>query len=73
LKNNYETSDIGLSAYLMLKGAKLLSVDKGTYGYKIVFDNSNGSCTQHSLDYVNSEFLRYDMYSKNLRVLLKNK
>ena len=57
----------------MLKGAKLLSVDKGTYGYKIVFDNSNGSCTQHSLDYVNSEFLRYDMYSKNLRVLLKNK
>ncbi len=72
MSTTYETSDIGLSAYLMLKGARLISADRGHRGYKIVFDNSDGSCTQHSLDYVNSEFIRYDMYSKNLRILLKN-
>jgi len=68
----YMTSDIGLASYIMLKGGKLISTRRGRQGYEIVFDNSNGLCEQYSVEYLNSEFTKYDMYSKNLRLLLKN-
>ena len=68
----YTTSDIGLASYILLKGGKLISVGKGRSGYEIVFDNSDGSCGGLSVQYLNSEFTKYDMYSKNLRLLLKN-
>ena len=69
----YETSDIGLASYLMLKGIKLVSAKRGPGGYQIKFDDSLGSCASHAVDYVNSDFLRYDTYSKNLRILLKTR
>ncbi len=67
------TSDIGLASYILLKGGKLISVSRGRVGYEIVFDDSNGDCSLHSVEYLNSDFTKYDMYSKNLRLLLKNK
>ena len=69
----YETSDIGLASYLMLKGVKLVSASRGPGGYQIKFDDSSDSCNSHAVDYVNSDFLRYDTYSKNLRILLKTR
>ena len=69
----YQTSDIGLASYLMLKGVKLISATRGHGSYQIKFDDSQDVCNSHSVDYVNSEFLRYDTYSKNLRILLKNR
>jgi len=68
----YTTSDIGLASYILLKGGKLISVGKGRAGYEIVFDNHDSACTNYSVEYLNSEFTKYDMYSKNLRLLLKN-
>ena len=69
----YETSDIGLASYLMLKGIKLISASRGPGGYQIKFDDSQSACSAHTVDYVNSDFLRYDTYSKNLRILLKTR
>ena len=68
----FKTSDIGLASYILLKGGKLISANRGKYGYEILFDNADGSCDRHAVEYLNSEFTKYDMYSKNLRVLLKN-
>jgi hypothetical protein len=68
----FKTSDIGLASYILLKGGRLISAKRGRLGYEILFDNSDGSCDTHSVEYLNSEFTKYDMYSKNLRVLLKN-
>ena len=68
----YITSDIGLSSYLMLKGCKLISASRGTRGYVIEFDNSDGNCEALAMEYMNSDFIRYDMYSKNIRLVLKN-
>lgn len=71
-EKKYMTSDIGLASYIMLKGGKLLSTGRGRQGYEIVFDNTSGICEKLSLEYLNSDFTKYDMYSKNLRLLLKN-
>lgn len=68
----FKTSDIGLASYILLKGGRLISASRGRQGYNIIFDNNDGSCDAHSVEYLNSEFTKYDMYSKNLRVLLKN-
>ena len=71
MKKEYTTSDIGLASYILLKGGKLISVARGRLGYEIIFDDSDGKCTGLSVEYLNSDFTKYDMYSKNLRLLLK--
>ena len=68
----YKTSDIGLASYILLKGGKLVSASRSRGAYEIVFENDNDSCGMLAVQYLNSEFTKYDMYSKNLRVLLKN-
>ena len=60
-KKKYTTSDIGLSSFLMLKGCKLISASRGTRGYIIEFDDSDGKCEALAMEYMNSEFIRYDM------------
>jgi hypothetical protein len=57
----------------MLRGCKLLSAHHGSRGYDIEFDNADGECEQLALEYMNSDFIRYDMYSKNLRLMIKNR
>lgn len=72
MAKKYTTSDVGLASYILLKGGQLISASKGRGGYEIVFDDSAGMCTSLSVEYLNSDFTKYDMYSKNLRLLLKN-
>lgn len=69
----FKTPDIGLASYILLKGGKLISASRGRGGYDIVFENENSFCEVCSVEYLNSDFTKYDMYSKNLRILLKNK
>ena len=73
MNKKYTTSDLGLASYLMLKGVKLISATRAPAGYQICFDDSADVCNTHAVDYVNSDFLRYDTYSKNLRILLKTR
>jgi len=68
----YSTSDIGLASYIMLKGGKLISASRSSGAYEILFENTDGRCETYAVEYLNSEFTKYDMYSKNLRLLLKN-
>jgi hypothetical protein len=69
----YVTSDIGVASFLMLRGCVLLSASHGSRGYNIEFENSSGECEKFALEYMNSDFIRYDMYSKNLRLMIKNR
>ena len=68
----FKTSDIGLASYILLKGGVLISATRGRLGYDIIFDNKDSCCDKYAVEYLNSDFTKYDMYSKNLRVLLKN-
>jgi|TARA_B110000467_G_C18124073_1_gene369525 hypothetical protein len=66
----FETSDLGTAAYLLIKGCTLIIAEKDRYRYSFVFSEEK-VCKQLSLEYVNSEFSRFDASLKNLRSLIK--
>ena len=56
----FETSDIALASYLMMKNVKLISAGKESGGrFRFVFDDSKNECNVHSIDYVNSDFSKF--------------
>ena len=67
----FETSDIAVAAYIMMKGVKLVSATRNSSGrFKFVFDDTGSVCVKHSIDYVNSDFCKFDNYMRNLKNIL---
>jgi len=70
---NYVTSDLSLAAFLMMKGYKLLSAGKQGNRFEFIFEDKNNSANSHALEYVNSEFCKFDNHLRSLRkILYKN-
>ena len=71
LENRYITSDIAISAYLMLKGLKLLSATRETGGkFRFEFEDPEGTAQGLVVEYISSEFCAFDTHLKNLKKLL---
>lgn len=71
LENRYITSDIAISAYLMLKGLKLLSATKEVGGkFRFEFEDLKGEAQSLVVEYISSEFCAFDTHLKNLKKLL---
>ena len=69
----YTTSDLSLAAYLMMKGYVLTSADRKTPKFKFVFEDPAATAHTHALEYINSEFCKFDNHLRSLRkVLYKN-
>ena len=67
----FETSDIGVAAYIMMKGLKLLSATRDRTGrFKFIFDDPNDNGQKLSVDFVNSESAMFDAHIKNLKNIL---
>ena len=66
----YTTSDLGFAAFLMLKGIKLISASKQQGRFCFEFDDQNGVVNTLSVEYLNSEFPRYDNAVRTLKKLL---
>ena len=67
----FVTSDIALSAYLMMKGVKLISAGRSSGGkFNFEFDDSQAACNQYSVDFLNSECSRFDGAMKKLKIIL---
>jgi len=67
----FETSDIGIAAYVMMKGLRLADASRGAGGrFKFVFDDPNGLGSKYAVDYVNSESAKFDANMKNLKNIL---
>jgi len=67
----YETSDIAIAAYLMMKGLKLISAGREKSGrFKFVFDDPNSESSQLCVEFVNSEAALFDAHVKNLKNIL---
>ena len=67
----FETSDIALASYLMMKNIKLVSAGKESGGrFRFVFEDSKNECNTHSIDYVHSDFSKFDNYMRNLKNIL---
>ncbi len=68
--NTYVTSDLGIAAYLKLKGVRLLEckrVDSGRFHF--VFEDPD-KCQQLALEFLESDFCKYDNITRNLKKLL---
>ena len=67
----FETSDIAIAAYLMMKGLKLVSASREKTGrFKFEFDDPNSKAFQYSVEFVNSESALFDANVKNLKNIL---
>ena len=67
----FETSDLGTAAYLLTKGCKLVVATNEKRRYSFVFVDS-AKCSKLAIEYVNSEFSKFDSSLKNLRNLIQN-
>ena len=69
--NTFETSDIGIAAYVMMKGLKLLKAARSPGGrFKFVFQDPQSLGPGLAVDYVNSEAAKFDANMKNLKNIL---
>tara|TARA_B100000900_G_scaffold414585_1_gene441650 strand:- start:1633 stop:1854 length:222 start_codon:yes stop_codon:yes gene_type:complete len=67
----YKTSDIGIAAFIMMKGLRLLEAKRAQNGrFSFVFDDPNSSAQQYAVDYLNSESAKFDANMKNLKNIL---
>ena len=70
-KKRFITSDIGIAAYLQLQGCKLLAckrLDSGKFFFE--FEDANEDCRMKSLQFLESDFCRFDNNVRNLKKIL---
>ena len=67
----FQTSDIGIAAYAMMKGLKLVKASRGPGGrFNFVFRDDQDLGPTYAVDYVNSESAKFDANMKNLKNIL---
>ncbi len=67
----YTTSDIGIAAYLQLKGIKLVECRRLETGkFHFSFQDSEQKCQSLSLEFLDSEFCKFDNNVRNLKKIL---
>ncbi len=67
----FETSDIAIAAYLMMRGLKLQSAGREKTGrFKFVFDDPKSESQRLCVEFVNSESALFDAHVKNLKNIL---
>ena len=67
----FTTSDIGIAAYLRLMGMKLLKckrLDSGKFYFE--FEDKDSSCQSMSLEFLESDFCKFDNIVRNLKKIL---
>jgi hypothetical protein len=70
-KKTFQTSDIGIAAYVMMKGLKLKAAFRGPKGrFSFSFEDPNDLGQNYAVDYVNSESAKFDANMKNLKNIL---
>jgi len=66
----FETSDMAIAAFLMLKSLSLQSVLKPTKGpYRFIFSDPSGLAKKYVLEFASSDICKFDAHMKYLRRL----
>ena len=66
----YVEGDIAVASYLLFKfeGDRLLDVQASPgKSYQFVFDDFDGTCARHAIEFTKSDFQKYDNYVQVLR------
>jgi hypothetical protein len=70
----YMTSDLSLAAFLLMRGLQLKSAEKTSSGrFKFLFIDPDEKGKLLSLEFLNSDFSRYDNHVRNLKKVIYNK
>ena len=69
--NTYKTSDIGIAAFIMMKGLKLVEAKRAKTGrFSFIFEDPDDLAARYAVDYLNSESAKFDANMKNLKNIL---
>ena len=67
----YITSDLPLAAYLMMKELRLQDARRSPSGkFEFVFLDPDDKAFNHALEFVNSEFCKFDNHLRSLKKIL---
>ena len=69
--NEFTTSDLGLAAFMFMRGLKLISAKKLANGrFEFVLNDEDSNAQALSIEYVSSEFCQFDNQVRTLKKLL---
>jgi hypothetical protein len=63
----YETSDIAISAYLVMRGINLIAATKVGNKFKFTFENPDSIAENMEREYLSSDFPRYDASMRQVK------
>ena len=67
----FTTSDIGIAAYLQLQGFRLTKCKRTETGkFLFQFEDPNDECRMRSLQFLESDFCKFDNNVRNLKKIL---
>ena len=66
----YTTSDLALAAFLVMRGLPLLSAKRIQGRFEFIFDDKNQDGHTISIEFVNSEFSKFDNHVRTLKKIL---
>jgi len=70
-KKTYETSDLAIAAYLMLKGHTLIHAGRHATGrFSFIFKDDDQTCKLNAVEFLSSDCCKFDTHVKNLKKLI---
>lgn len=70
----FTTSDLPLAAYLVIKGLPLTSAKKLNGGkFEFILEDPNDAAGALSIEYINSDFCKFDNQIRSIKKLLYTK
>ena len=69
--NKFITSDLSLAAFLSMKGIELLKCGKTQVGkFEFIFHEKDGLGPKYAIDYLNSDFCKFDHHVRSIKKML---
>jgi hypothetical protein len=70
-ENTFKTSDLSLAAFLTMKGMVLSRCNKNATGkFEFIFEDPDEKAPGLSMNYLNSEFCKFDNHVRTLKKML---
>jgi hypothetical protein len=70
----FETSDLSLAAFLVMKGLELKTAQKLNNGkFLFIINDSNSEAKKLALEYINSDFCKFDNNIRSIKKIIYTK
>jgi len=69
--SEYETSDLALAAFLLMRGLQLVTAERLVSGrFRFLFSDPEASASNLAIEFINSDFVKFDNHIRNLKKLI---